>query len=57
MQLSDGIVVPGNATIDEAESEARIARYYAPYHGAIASAIDAALAAGKPPLLAVHSFT
>jgi predicted N-formylglutamate amidohydrolase len=58
MQISDGAVVPGNATIDEAERSARIVRYYAPYHAAISEAIDAALEAGKPPVLfSVHSFT
>lgn len=58
MQISDGAVVPGNATIDEAERSARIARYYEPYHAAISDAIDAALEAGKPPVLfSVHSFT
>jgi predicted N-formylglutamate amidohydrolase len=58
MQLSDGVIVPGNAGIDEVESEARIARYYAPYHRAIELTIDAGIAAGKPPvLLSIHSFT
>jgi predicted N-formylglutamate amidohydrolase len=58
MQLSDGRIVPGNAAVDEAEIEARIARFYAPYHQAIAAAIDLGVAAGKPPvLLAIHSFT
>ena len=58
MQLSDGRIVPGNAAVDEAEIEARIARFYAPYHQAIAAAIDLEVAAGKPPvLLAIHSFT
>jgi predicted N-formylglutamate amidohydrolase len=58
MQISDGIVVPGNAGIDAAERETRIARYYLPYHRAIEHAVDAGIAAGKPPvLLALHSFT
>ena len=58
MRLSDGIVVPGNATIDQSEIEARIRRYYAPYHAAIDAAIDRAIAGGKPPVLvALHSFT
>jgi predicted N-formylglutamate amidohydrolase len=58
MQLSDGRVVPGNAVLDEAEIEARVERYYTPYHHAIDEAIDTAIAAGKPPvLLAIHSFT
>ncbi|HSA67885.1 MAG TPA: N-formylglutamate amidohydrolase [Methyloceanibacter sp.] len=58
MQISDGRIVPGNAALDEAEIEARIARFYAPYHQAIEAAIDAGVAAGMPPvLLAIHSFT
>jgi predicted N-formylglutamate amidohydrolase len=58
MQLSDGRIVPGNAALDEAEIEARIERFYAPYHQAIEAAVDKAIAAGKPPvLLAIHSFT
>jgi predicted N-formylglutamate amidohydrolase len=58
MQISDGAVVPGNATIDDAERQARITRYYQPYHEAIEAAVDAALEAGKPPILfSVHSFT
>ena len=58
MQISDGRVVPGNAVLDEAEIEARVDGYYAPYHHAIETAIDTAIAAGKPPIiLAIHSFT
>ena len=58
MQLSDGRVVPGNAVLDDTEIEARIERYYAPYHRAIDEAIDAAIAANKPPVvIAIHSFT
>ena len=58
MQISDGLVVPGNAGLDEAEIAARVARYYTPYHQAIERAIDAGIAAGKPPVVvSVHSFT
>jgi predicted N-formylglutamate amidohydrolase len=58
MQISDGIIVPANVGLDQAEMEARILRYYAPYHAAIDLAIDRAIAAGKPPVvIAVHSFT
>jgi predicted N-formylglutamate amidohydrolase len=58
MQLSDGIIVPGNVPLDPAERKVRIARYWAPYHRAIAFAIDVAMATGKPPvLLSLHSFT
>jgi predicted N-formylglutamate amidohydrolase len=58
MRLSDGSIVPGNRTLASAERENRIARYYAPYHAAISTLIDRALAAGcVPALLSVHSFT
>lgn len=58
MRLSDGAVVPGNRVLDAGEREARLARYYRPYHGAIAALIDRALAAGHVPVLfSVHSFT
>jgi hypothetical protein len=58
MQISDGLVVPGNAALDEAAIAARVARYYTPYHQAIKRAIDAGIAAGKPPVVvSVHSFT
>lgn len=58
MRLSDGAVVPGNRTLTEKERAARIARYYRPYHAAIAEVIDRALTCGVVPiLLSVHSFT
>jgi predicted N-formylglutamate amidohydrolase len=58
MQISDGLIVPGNAGIDEAEVAARIERYYRPYHLAVERAVEAGLAAGRPPvLLSMHSFT
>ncbi len=58
MRLSDGAVVPGNATIDADEIARRVARYYAPYHGAVDAAIEQAIAAGRPPaLVSIHSFT
>ena len=33
MRLSDGAVVPGNATIDQAEIDNRVRDYYMPYDG------------------------
>jgi predicted N-formylglutamate amidohydrolase len=58
MQISDGLVIPGNAGIDEGEIATRIDRYYEPYHRAIDRAIEAGLAAGKPPVIvSMHSFT
>ena len=58
MQISDGLVVPGNIGIDANEIASRIVRYYEPYHRAIDRAVETGLAAGKPPImLAIHSFT
>jgi predicted N-formylglutamate amidohydrolase len=58
MQISDGLVVPGNVGLSEAEIETRIAQFYRPYHEAIDQAVEAGIAAGKPPvILSVHSFT
>jgi predicted N-formylglutamate amidohydrolase len=58
MQLSDGLVIPANAHLDAEEREARIDRFYRPYHGAVDRAIEAGIAVGKPPaILSIHSFT
>jgi predicted N-formylglutamate amidohydrolase len=51
---SCGVVIPGNAHIDSGERDARLQRYYAPYH----AAVDATLR--KRPgalLLSIHTFT
>ncbi len=58
MQISDGLVVPGNVSLGEAEIAERLRHYYLPYHRAVERAIEAGIAAGKPPVvLSVHSFT
>ena len=58
MQISDGLLVPGNIGLAPAEIDARIAGYYEPYHQAIERAVEAAIAAGTPPVIvSVHSFT
>lgn len=58
MRLSDGAIVPGNAKVDAAERARRIARFWAPYHGAVEAVVKAALATGRPPMiLSLHSFT
>lgn len=58
MQLSDGLVVPGNVGMSPEEFEARLDRFYRPYHAAIDRAVDAGIAAGKPPVIvSIHSFT
>ena len=58
MQISDGALVPGNVRVDEAERRKRIARFFAPYHAAIADEIDAMLDRTVIPVVAsIHSFT
>jgi predicted N-formylglutamate amidohydrolase len=58
MRLSDGAIVPGNADVDAAERERRIARFHRPYHDAVAAEIDAMLATGTvPAIVSLHSFT
>jgi predicted N-formylglutamate amidohydrolase len=58
MQISDGLIVPGNLGLGEAEIASRVDRYYEPYHSAIKRAIEAGFAVGKPPVLvSMHSFT
>ena len=58
MRYSDGAIVPGNARIDAAEIARRRDRFWAPYRDAIATTVEAMLAAGEPPaLVSIHSFT
>ncbi|MSP95079.1 MAG: N-formylglutamate amidohydrolase [Alphaproteobacteria bacterium] len=57
-KLSDGRIVPGNATLDRAGVEDRIARYHALYHETVAAKITEALARGLVPIIvSMHSFT
>jgi len=58
MRISDGVIVPGNRHLDEAERAKRVRLYYEPYHLAIDKMIETCSAAGVPPvLLSIHSFT
>jgi predicted N-formylglutamate amidohydrolase len=58
MRLSDGAVIPGNARIDEAERDRRIAAYWRPYDRAIRDVVDAGFNAGRPPVIfSLHSYT
>ena len=58
MRLSDGAVIPGNARLDGQERQARLDRFYRPYHQVIDEMIAAALATGTVPVLvSIHSFT
>jgi predicted N-formylglutamate amidohydrolase len=56
--LSDGILVPGNRNLTPAAREARIAKFYAPYHAAIGEALARARRKGSAPVIfSIHSFT
>lgn len=58
MRLSDGAVVPGNRVLNCEERERRLARFYRPYHRAIAGVLDRCLQSGvRPAILSLHSFT
>ena len=50
--VSDGVGVPGNVGLSEADMAARVAAIYEPYNAAIAQA-----AAGRRLLVSLHSFT
>ncbi len=57
-EVSDGVTIPGNLGLGEAERERRIARYFDPYHRAVTAGIEAAVARGERPILvSMHSFT
>ena len=56
--VSDTVPVPGNVGPDQASVDARVTEIFAPYHDAIAAALDRLTASGViPVLVAVHSFT
>jgi predicted N-formylglutamate amidohydrolase len=58
MQITDGLIVPGNVGLDANTLQRRIDTYYKPYHQAITRAVDKAIALGKPPVIvSIHSFT
>lgn len=55
MKLSDGSIIPGNRHADAAEVAKRLARYHAPYHAAIAAALDRI--GPQAVVISLHSFT
>ncbi|MFQ5784390.1 MAG: N-formylglutamate amidohydrolase [Alphaproteobacteria bacterium] len=56
--LSEITEVPGNRDLRSGAAAARARKIFHPYHDAIAAALDARAAAGRPSVLvAVHSFT
>ncbi len=56
--VSDGIAIPGNVGLSDAEVAARIAALFHPYQAAIGARIARFAAAGTHPgLVSIHSFT
>ncbi len=56
--VSEQTEIPGNRSVSPADRAARIARYYVPYHDAIARLLAARRAAGRESILVcMHSFT
>ncbi len=57
-QISDGVVVPGNAELTQADREERIELVHQAYHRAVEEAIEGYLARGiEPVVISVHSCT
>jgi predicted N-formylglutamate amidohydrolase len=57
-EVSDGVAIPGNRSLDPAARAQRIAEVFEPYHQAIGAELEGRLARGeRPRLLSLHSFT
>ncbi len=57
-EISEGVIVPGNRRLSEADRQTRIREIFDPYHAAVAARVAAVEARGDVPLLvAIHSFT
>ena len=55
---SDGVAIPLNQDLGEAEREARAATFFRPYHATVARMIEAKIAGGQEPsFVSLHSFT
>jgi predicted N-formylglutamate amidohydrolase len=58
MRLSDGAVIPANASIDHEEIARRVKNYWQPYRDAVRAQIDLMCTQGPlPALVSIHSFT
>ncbi len=58
LEYGDGIIVPGNRNLTQADKDARANAIYWPYHRAIAEQIKRLRAIGPSPVfISVHSFT
>jgi len=58
LEYGDGILVPGNRNLHQAEKDLRASALYWPYHAAIEEQIERLRKAGPPPaFISIHSFT
>ena len=58
LEYGDGILVPGNRNLSQAEKDRRAAAIYWPYHNAIDEQVKRLRSIGPPPaFIAIHSFT
>ncbi|MGI9221583.1 MAG: N-formylglutamate amidohydrolase [Woeseiaceae bacterium] len=58
LEYGDGILVPGNRSLSQADKNARAEAIYKPYHNAIDQQIKRLNSIGPPPaFVAIHSFT
>jgi predicted N-formylglutamate amidohydrolase len=56
--FGDGIYIPGNSNLQQADKDTRSEAIYWPYHKAVTGQIDRLTSIGGPPLfVSVHSFT
>lgn len=56
--VSDGTVIPGNASVSSTDTEARARDIFKPYHAAISALLDARRQQRLPSaLIAIHSYT
>jgi len=58
LQFGDGILVPGNRNLHQAEKDLRARVLYGPYHEAVDKQVQRLRSAGPAPsFIAIHSFT
>jgi predicted N-formylglutamate amidohydrolase len=58
LQFGDGILVPGNRNLHQAEKDLRASVLYGPYHEAVDKQVRRLCSAGPAPaFIAIHSFT
>ena len=58
LEYGDGILVPGNRNLHQADKDLRASALYWPYHVAIGEQVDRLRKTGKiPSMISIHSFT